>query len=154
MHKDILDVFYNCLIKEASVGSVDCYFTYNMRFDTVIREDDVSLIKEEDQDNLLVPTLMIKDKKEFNSLLKEYVELALKFYDDYCFPEEVRYCNYMENELGISKEKMIMTLLWSNAVSEDFNDPCNFLRKRNKTDRITINVKIKDLCRLNLHGSF
>lgn len=130
MHKDILDVFYNCLIKEASVGSVDCYFTYNMRFDTVIREDDVSLIKEEDQDNLLVPTLMIKDKKEFNSLLNEYVELALKFYDDYCFPEEVRYCNYMENELGISKEKMIMTLLWSNAVSEDFNDPCNFLRKR------------------------
>jgi len=130
VYKDILDVFYNCLIKEACLGSVDCYFTYNMRFDTVIREDDVSLIGEEEEDNLLVPTLMIKDKENFNCLLKEYVELALKFYDDYCFPEEVRDCNYSDNELGVSKEKMIMTLLWSNATSEDFNDPCIFLRKR------------------------
>ena len=39
MYKDILDVFYNCLIKEACLGSVDCYFTYNMRFDTIIREE-------------------------------------------------------------------------------------------------------------------
>ena len=130
MYKDILDVFYNCLIKEACLGSVDCYFTYNMRFDTIIREDDIILIGEEDKDNLLVPTLMIKDKEKFNCLLKKYVELALKFYDDYCFPEEVRDCNYMGNELGISREKMIMILLWSNATSEDFNDPCNFLRKR------------------------
>ena len=58
------------------------------------------------------------------------VDKALKFYDDTNFYEEVRECDFRENEMGISKEKLIMTLLWSNATIEDFNNPCSYLRKR------------------------
>lgn len=131
MNSTLLDVFYNCLIKEAALGSVDCFFKYNMRFNTRIIEDNVDIFGEsDDNSDLLVPTLIIKDKVEFNRLLKKYVEAALDFYDDECFVEEVRDSNYFDNEFGISKEKVIMTLLWSNATYEDFNDPCNFLRKR------------------------
>ena len=130
MNNSILDVFYNCLIKEAAVGSVDCYFKYNIRFDTEIREDNVRVNGEISNDDLLIPTLIIKNKDEFNYLLEKYVELALYFYDIDCFPEEVCDSRYFDNELGVSKEKMIMTLLWSNASYEDFTDPCNFLRKR------------------------
>lgn len=79
---------------------------------------------------MLVPTLIIKDKQEFNYLLEKYVKMALMFYDNECFVEEVRCSNYFDNEQGISKEKVIMTLLWSNASYEDFNDPCTFLKKR------------------------
>ena len=66
----------------------------------------------------------------FDYLLEKYVKMALMFYDDECFVEEVRCSNYFDNEQGISKEKVIMTLLWSNASYEDFNDPCTFLKKR------------------------
>ena len=130
MDSDYLEIFYNCLIKEAALGSVDCFFKYNMRFDTRIIEDNVEIMGNDDNNDLLVPTLIIKNKDEFNYLLKKYVEMAMAFYDDDCFVEEVRESNYWDNELGISKEKLIMTLLWSNATYEDFNDPCTFLRKR------------------------
>lgn len=131
MNSNILDVFYNCLIKEAALGSVDCFFKYNMRFNTRIINENIDVFGEsDDNSDLLIPTLMIKNKLEFDCLLEKYVEIALTFYDDECYPEEVRYSSYFDNELGISKEKMIMTLLWSNASYEDFNDPCTFLRKR------------------------
>ena len=131
MNKNFLDVFYNVLIKEASVGRVDCYFYFNIRFDTRIIEDNIHIIGN-NNDNSLVPTLIIKDKNKFNSLLVKYVELALDFYDEFIYYDEIRNSNYWDNELGISREKMIMTLLWSNATIEDFNDPCEFLRKRIK----------------------
>lgn len=129
MNKSLLDVFYNMLIEEAKVGRVDCYFKYNMRFNTRILEDGID-IKGEEDNNLLIPTLIIKNKKEFDSLLIEYVNLALSFYDEDCYEDEVRESKYYDNELGISKEKLIMTLLWSNATMEDFNNPCEFLKKR------------------------
>ena len=130
MNKSILDIFYNVLIKETVVGRVDCFFKYNMRFDTIIREDNIEVLGDSSNSNLLIPTLVIKNKNEFNELLVRYIELALKFYDDSCFVEEIKNCHYFDNELGISKEKLIMTLLWSNATEEDFHNPCDFLRKR------------------------
>lgn len=65
----------------------------------------------------------IKDKLLFDELLITYVDKALKFYDNYNFNKDAM-------AEGISKEKIIMTLLWSNATWEDYSDPCNFLRKR------------------------
>ena len=129
MPKDILELFYKILIKEASLGNVDCFFRYNLRFDTKLVESN-EIIVGEDNSNLLVPMLVIKNKQEFDKLLVEYVNLALNFYDDKEFVEEVRDSKFQEDEVGISKEKVIMSLLWSNATLEDFNDPCNFLRKR------------------------
>lgn len=130
MYNNYLDVFYNCLIKEASRGSVDCFFKYNMMFNTRIIEDNIEVFGEVTNSELLVPTLVIKNKEYFNYLLKRYVDVSLNFYDDSVFPEEIRDSKYFDNELGVSKEKMIMTLLWSNATIEDFNDPCAFLMKR------------------------
>lgn len=130
MNKNILDVFYNVLIKEAMFGKVDCYFKYNMRFNTRILEKNLDFINDDDNNSLLVPTLLIKDKKEFDKLLLEYVDLAVKFYGDENFYDEVLESKYYDNELGISKEKLIMITLWSNATIEDFSDPCMFLRKR------------------------
>ena len=130
MNKNIFDVFYNVLIKEASVGRVDCYFIYNIRFDTKILEDNVEIIGNDNIDNLLVPTLIIKNKQEFNELLNRYVSLALDFYDELSYCDEICSSNYKDNDLGVSKEKLIMTLLWGNATAEDFNDPCNYLRRR------------------------
>jgi len=132
MNKTILDVFYDILIKEAALGRVDCFFKYNMRFDTVIREDNIKLVGNNLDNNLVVPTLVINNKKEFDSLLVEYVNLALNFYSESCYCDEIRESNYLDNnnKLGISPEKLIITLLWSNATIEDFNDPCTFLKKR------------------------
>lgn len=129
MNKSILDVFYNVLIKEAMVGRVDCYFKYNIRFDTKIISSNLDYIGN-DNNSLLVPTLLIKNKEEFDKLLVEYVEKAMEFYGDDNFCDEVIDSNYYDDELGISKEKVIMTMLWSNATIEDFNDPCKFLKKR------------------------
>jgi len=130
MNKSILDVFYKVLIKEAMIGKIDCYFKYNMRFNTRILEENIDFINDSDSNSLLVPTLVIKDRKEFDRLLLEYVDLAVKFYDDEDIYDEVLESKYYDNELGISKEKLIMTTLWSNATIEDFNDPCRFLKKR------------------------
>ena len=130
MEKSILDVFYDVLIKEAMTGRVDCYFKYNMRFNTRIIEDNKVFVGEDDSNSLLVPTLVIKDKNEFNRLLLEYIELAVNFYGDDDFYDEILDSKYYDNDLGISKEKLLLTTLWSNATIEDFNDPCMFLKKR------------------------
>lgn len=128
--KEILNIFYNNIIKEATTGKVDCYLKYNLIFNTEINgiklKDEVNILN----DDLLIPTLFIRNKEEFDLLLLEYVDKALKFYDDSNFEEEVLNGEVENREIGISKEKVIMSLLWSNATVEDFNDPCAFLRKR------------------------
>lgn len=130
MNNSILDVFYNVLLKEVATGRVDCFFKYNLRFDTKIVEKDIDIVGYNNNSELLIPTLMIKNKEEFDKLLIQYVESALAFYDDFSYHEEVRDSDYHDNELGISKEKLVMISLWLNATIEDFNDPCMFLKKR------------------------
>ncbi len=130
MAYNILDLFYDFVVKEALTGRVDCFFKYNLIFNTYIAEEHIHLLSQNDNSNLMIPTLMIQDKKMFDRLLSEYVEKALSFYGDDCFVEEIRNLRFSEEDLGVSKEKLILTLLWSNATIEDFNDPCNYLRKR------------------------
>lgn len=130
MNRDkILDIFYNHIIPEASRGRVDCYFMYNTYFYTKVLNKGINLVLE-NNDDLMVPTLCINDYEEFNDLLIEYVERAMDFYDDSNYPEEVLSGIGVDNNKGISKEKIIMTLLWSNATNEDYLNPCNYLRKR------------------------
>jgi hypothetical protein len=126
---DILDIFYNYVIKEACTGRVYCYFYFNTLFNTYIVEDNKHIESNIEYENVHIPTLMIKDKGLFNELLIEYVNKALTFYNEDNYPEEViNKIGY--NQDRVSKEKMIMTLLFSNATYEDFIDPIDFLKKR------------------------
>ena len=64
----ILDIFYNEIVNEAANGRVDAYFIYNTLFSTNIVDKEVIEAGVE-YDNLMIPTLMIKDKDEFDKLL-------------------------------------------------------------------------------------
>lgn len=127
---DILDIFYNKVMLEAQEGRINCYFFYNIAFATYIEEDDKFFECNIKGDDLLIPTLVIKDKATFDSLLIEYVNLAKDFYSINNYAEEILTLEDGENEEKISIEKVIISLLFANATVEDFNDPINFLRKR------------------------
>ena len=129
-HSEWLSIFYDNLIQEAATGKVDCYMKYNLIFNTKIPEKDIEILSNCDNEDLLVPTLFIKNQNEFDSLLVTYIKKALEFYDDSNFVEEILSGEAQKEGKGISKEKVIMTLLWSNATIEDFNEPCSYLRKR------------------------
>lgn len=120
----ILDIFYNEIIPECSKGRVECFFYYNVLFNTIILESNKKYMFDNSYDGLMAPTLIIKDKEKFDTLLEQYVRLCLDFYDESNYPEEIN------NDKGYLKEKMIMTLLFSNATYEDFNNPIEFLQKR------------------------
>lgn len=120
----ILDVFYNEIIPEASVGKVESYCVYNVLFSTKVL--DKEYISDYGNGEYLIPTLNIKNKEEFDSLLVEYVEEASSFYpDDDFYISEVD-----QNEYERVKIKAILALLFANATAEDFNNPCEFLKKR------------------------
>lgn len=126
---DILDIFYNSVVKEAENGKVNCYVYYNMAFSTKIDDKDFCECNI-DNDDVLVPTLMIRDKEKFDALLIEYVKLAKDFYVDRDFPIELRESNFYDANNKICREKVILAMLFANATVEDFNNPCDFLRKR------------------------
>lgn len=129
--EEILNIFYNNIVPEAFCGRIDCYFMYNTLFYTKIPQRNIELVKAlDDYEDLIIPTLYVKDCDLFEELLVRYVEEALNFYDDSNFCEEILNDKVMKLGSGISKEKVIMTLLWSNATVEDFLDPCLFLKKR------------------------
>ena len=77
----ILDIFYNHIIKEAVNGRVDCFMMYNMLFNTRIYDKNVELFSRNENPELLIPTLQIKNLQEFDDLLVEYVNRASMFYD-------------------------------------------------------------------------
>ena len=126
---DILDIFYNSVIKEAANGQINCYVYYNIAFSTSV-DDKVICECNINNEDVLIPTLMIKDKEKFDFLLIEYVKLAMNFYGDRNFPEELRECNFYDANNKVCREKVILAMLFANATIEDFNNPCEFLRKR------------------------
>lgn len=126
----ILDIFYNHIIHEASNGRIDCLNYYNIIFSTKIIEENKEYVAKYEHDDIIIPTLIIKDKRKFDELLIEYVNKAMTFYDNNNFDSELDNYTYDNNEKRICKEKVILSLLFANATTEDFNDPCNFLRKR------------------------
>ena len=65
---EILNIFYNDILKEAMDGKVDCYFTFNIRF--------FNNLEPHNNDDM-VPILNITNKELFNKLLIEYVNKRL-----------------------------------------------------------------------------
>lgn len=128
MENNILDIFYNYIIKEASVGRVDCFGTYNIIFSTSIPSLNIDIGATNKYKNILIPTLTVNNKQEFDKLLVNYVLKALEFYDNSNYFDEI--LDELIEDKGISREKVIMTLLWSNATSDDFANPTLFLRNR------------------------
>lgn len=125
-----LDIFYNYIIKEAQTGTIDCFLQFNMPFNTYIYETNQKFSGTlNNQEELLIPTLIIKNKQEFDKYLIEYTEEALNFYPNTNYPEEILN-NKMINEKYICPEKMILTTIWSNATVDDFQNPVNFLKRR------------------------
>ena len=127
---DVLSIFYNNIIPEATTGRINCLTYYNIAFSTNIVEEAKIYSCDIDNDNLLIPTLMIKNKLEFDRLLIEYVNLALKFYSDNNFDEDILNNKIYDNDMKICKEKVILALLFANATIEDFNNPIDFLKRR------------------------
>lgn len=128
-NEEILNIFYNYIVKEATSGSIDCFMKYNTCFSTIIKEYDIEYRAKIENTELCIPTLEINNVEEFNFLLLMYVQVACKFYLDTDFCEEVLdKSDYHEGK--ICKEKAVMTLLFSNATYEDFTNPIHFLSKR------------------------
>lgn len=115
-----LEIFYNQIIDEASTGRVDCYFMYNVLFNCSVPQLGIENVSNYDNSNIVVPTLRIHDIESFNDLLLTYLDKAMDFYK-----EELE--SIPEEEL---RQKALMTVLWSNATVEDFNNPVEFLKKR------------------------
>lgn len=129
MDNEILNVFYNQVIKEAATGRVDCSVMYNILFCTNF--EDKILIKDDPiVKNLLIPRLRISNKERFDELLLKYVSLALDFYKDCPFLKFVSEGGVLRDEMKYAKEKTLMTTLWANATFEDFSDPYIFLNNR------------------------
>lgn len=119
---DILEVFYKEVIPEAAKGKIDCYFSLNILFNTYFVETNTTIQERVNYEDVLIPTLMIKNKNVFDLLLVKYVNLAKEYYIDDKQLNEVKLDN--------KEIKFILSLLWSNATVEDYNNPIEFLEKR------------------------
>ena len=81
---NILDIFYNNIVKEATTGRINCFIYYNIAFSINIYNDKKYECQIENS-NLLIPTLMIKNKEKFDSLSIGYNGTP-NGYDDKNFP--------------------------------------------------------------------
>ena len=71
-----LDIFYNQIVEEAKKGRINCFFYYNIIFNTKVENKEYLADINED---LIIPTLDIKNKQEFDELLIKYVHKCLQF---------------------------------------------------------------------------
>ena len=134
--KDIIRVFYEHIIKEATHGRIDSFRYFNLPFNTLIRNNGEEVMYRVDTSSPFLdkdgvyPILEINNVELFNSLLIEYVHKALDFYDDSNFYDEVlNGSEYDENRM-ISKEKWIICSLIANMSYEDFANPYGYLESR------------------------
>lgn len=116
---NILDIFYNSFIKEASLGTIEAFFMYNIIFTT--RVDGKQVTTSAPKEGILIPNLNIKEKTKFDSFLLSYVESALNFYDLSAF-----------EGTSLDKIKSLLAYLFANATTDDFDDPISFLERRIK----------------------
>ena len=150
---DITRIFYEEIVPEAAIGKINVYFSFSEAFSTYLVELNKHYECVVDTPGVLIPTLTIKNKELFDSLLTEYVIKAIDFYDDENIYDEV--LNYKNsNREKVGKIKLIMTQLFANATVEDFNDPVNFLRRRidfiNNHTNNNINLGYSELLGANL----
>ena len=115
---EVLDIFYNQVLKEIATGRVDCGMMYNVLFKARINNEtlynlDKNIVK---NNSLLIPTLIINNKKEFDESLIKYYEKAKYFYEGKIDKED----NF---------QKTILTLLWNNATEDDFKHPIEYINR-------------------------
>ena len=115
---NILDIFYNKVVKEAAAGRIDCNMMYNVLFKTVLDGKTLYKLDEEMQKNnyMFIPTLFINNKTEFDKALLEYYDKAKDFY---------KYKIDKEDDF----EATILTLLWNNATEDDFKNPIDYIKR-------------------------
>lgn len=111
---NILDIFYNEVIKEGSIGRIDCGFIYNVMFSTITE----NMQYESTRKDLQIPTLQINNTKEFNMLLTTYIEKAYNFYNKDYYDSEHDYI------------KAILVFLIANMTAEEFQNPNEYIKKR------------------------
>ena len=141
----ILELFYREIVPEAAVGKIKIAnnVNYAIVFNTKLLELK-KVYRKEINEELMVPTLIIDNKREFDKLLCEYVIKALKYYDDR---------NFFNKKERI---KEILAHLLANATYDDFNKPINFLKKRiaflDNANNYSENIGYSDIlgCDLNL----
>ena len=133
--EEILKLFYDCIIKEATTGRIDCFRYFNLPFNTIIRDGEEVRYDVDSNSPYLdgvntFPCLFINNREIFNNLLLEYVHKALEFYDDSNFYEEVLSGKEYEETKMISKEKWIICALIANMSEYDFSTPYSYLQRR------------------------
>ena len=129
--KEILSVFYEHIIKEAKLGRINCYSYFNLAFSTNIEDKEYYNCDIKDKyPGVIIPTLYIKNKSEFDTLLIEYVRKANEFYKNEDMLLTIDELNEDEKENMISREKFIICSLFANLTTDDFNNINEFLRNR------------------------
>ena len=118
---DCISQFYDEIITGASKGKI--VFKdgshLNIVFNTKIYEDNKEYIYEDEtKKGIVVPTLIIKNKRAFNEALEEYVEEAYDYYND-DYDEEID-----------ATPLLISATLFVDATTEDFNDPVNYIKRK------------------------
>lgn len=106
-------IFFEEIVKDASVGDINCGFLVPICFGTreLVNGEYVDLGIPKDFGNMIIPTLLIKDRDKVVESIYEYVNLAKEFYKDEII------LDYVDN-----KEKYIIASLLSNTLTSDFND--------------------------------
>lgn len=114
------NIFLEQIVPEALTGKIkidDIY--YNIKFNTIIFNDkkEKRYYKENSES---LPTLVIKNLKNFSLCLEKYLNIyKSKYFNMYKYLE-------LNNEL----DKFILSMLFINATEEDFNNPEIFINKR------------------------
>ncbi|MBE6140055.1 MAG: hypothetical protein E7172_00725 [Firmicutes bacterium] len=117
---EFVDIFYNNIIKEAQFGFIDCDFIIRIIFNTLIVEDHTFLKATDEFPKTIIPTLMIKNKKEFNTTFTEYLNNALLFYDQ----AKLKFIN--------NPAKYLSALAIANMTSNDFANPTAYFSRLTK----------------------
>ena len=127
-HDDIIKAFYEEIIPEASVGKIDAWFKKNLLFATTVEGKEITYVNEDDYPQLCVTSLIISDKKEFDRLLCEYVDMAINFYNDGSLDRKIEDAPKEDQDRYLYK--YIISSVFANASDFDFFHPIAFLNHR------------------------
>lgn len=139
-----MDLFYDEFIKEAQNGRINCGMYFNIIFNTSVYNNGKLEELTKANSNLLVPTLIIKNKDNFDNLLQQYIYLAKEFYND--------------KKIDVDNiDKMLMATLFSNMTSNDFNNVenylklrINFMKDQTLSSFLTENIFYSDILKQNI----
>ena len=128
MNEDIINVFYEEIVPEASKGRIDAWFKKNLLFSTTVEGKRITHINDDDYPELCVTSLIINNKKEFDRLLCEYVNMAISFYNDGSLERKLK--DAPKEDYDRYLYKYIISSLFANASDYDFINPISFLNHR------------------------